>query len=74
MDQNNLHVASPCGLDFLTAWWLDSNSKSPWKIKWKHMASLQPDCRNHVNATSAVTSTLRQSQSGSQSVKRNMSQ
>lgn len=57
MDQNTLYVASPCGLDFLTAWRLDSNSKSPWKIKWKHMASLQPNCGNHRNVTSAVTST-----------------
>lgn len=60
MDQNTLYVASLCGLDFLTA--------------GKHMASLQPNCGNHLNVTSAVTSTLRQSQSESQSVKRSMSQ
>lgn len=50
----NLHVTSPGGLGFLTAWRLSSKSKGPkrerdrWKlfafyeIAWSHIASLTP--------------------------------
>lgn len=34
----HLHVAPPCGLDFLAAWRLDSKSESPPKTGWKCMA------------------------------------